>query len=81
MKWTAQKPNRDGWWWMRVVVGSILTEKPVHLLTMRGKKAPSIYFAGEWRDIAKVGNDARVRWSDKPIRRPDEPRSAKGAAL
>jgi len=82
MKWTAKKPDRNGWWWMRTVCGSIATDRPVEVMQMRYtveragrffyRNYPylSIYYNEQWRDIKTVGNDARTRWSDAPIRAP-----------
>jgi hypothetical protein len=83
MKWTTELPNKTGWYWLRHTVGAIHSDVPVdccimcHPARRRGKwvdvynKRPSVYWRGEWRDVAEMPKGYRWRWSDRPIRLPN----------
>ena len=81
--WTTKLPDRDGWYWLRHVIGSIPSDEPLHVITMRrtvkrrGKfvyrydTRPSVYWRGKWRCITEVPTGYRWMWSSHPIRLPN----------
>lgn len=82
MKWTHDKPNKDGWWWSRHIIGSIPEDVPIHAIVMqhpvkkRGKWSykyddnVSVYWRGQWRSVDEFPTGWNWFWSDSPIKPP-----------
>ena len=82
--WTQRKPNGNGWWWFRHIVGAIPTDCPLEVMRMTGPAILvngeweetwndylSVYYDGRWRDLKSLPSGYRYLWSSAPIAKPN----------